>query len=51
MIVIHFECSHCDSKDGELSIMADMPFIVCRACNEHEEIADFDIVGHGTEVD
>lgn len=51
MIVIHFECNHCGSKDGMLENLLDSPTIVCRACEEHEEIKDFDIVGHGTEID
>lgn len=51
MIVINFECESCRSKDGELQMILDEPCVVCRACDEHEMIKDFDIVGHGTEID
>ncbi|MET3700154.1 hypothetical protein SAMN05877753_12013 [Bacillus oleivorans] len=47
VIVIHFECKSCECKDGQL----ELPYLVCRACGSKEKISDFDIVGHGTEVE
>jgi predicted nucleic acid-binding Zn ribbon protein len=51
MIVINFECNACGSKDGQLDMLLDEPIIFCRKCEEHEPIKDYDIVGHGTEID